>query len=498
MSNMIGNIALRPYQKEIIDSIIKNGNTLVILPTGTGKTLIAFYVALEFMPCIMLAPTKPLTEQHYRNFMNFIKDKKNIRACIITGEIKREKRKELYAYDVIFATPQTLSNDLDLVDKNLIKLIIFDECHRAIGNYAYVKIANYFNQSLIIGLTASPGSDKERIYDIIKNLRIENIEIRTESQLKEFLASKDYEKVFVELPEEMKDIIKVLKNMAQTLKNKLNELGIYVPNKKSEFLAIGNKIMSSDSKYKFAAMPFYISLLHVMHMLELIETQGVNAFLSYANNLKEEKKFSIRKLVTDESFIYVLKKGHEAISRGIDHPKMLALLNLLKNFDKKKVIVFVQYTEQINKIVKFLQEHGINAKAFMGKKHGFNKDKQKEVMEQFREGLFDVLVSSSIGEEGIDIPEVNAVIFYEAVPSAIRSIQRKGRTGRVNAGHIIFLIAKGTRDESYFYAASAKERKMLAIINEIKDMLAKKRTTKKENKRINGSGKTQRTISEWF
>ena len=495
--------SLRPYQREILESIIKNGNTLVILPTGTGKTFIAFAVSLIFKPSLFLAPTKPLTMQHYKNFLNYLKvineDASKYKIIAITGEVKKEKRADLYKYDFVFATPQTVKNDLAIIDKNHFKSLIVDECHKSVGNYAYVEISKFFDNVLIAGFTASPGSEIDRINEIIKNLKITNIEIRTEKDIAIFLAEKNYERIFVELPKEMKEIIAILKNLYNFYKEQLESIGFYVPNKKSEIIKMGSKIFNKEENGKiyFQAIPYYVGLLNVMHMLELVETQGISSLLSYMKNLNEEKKLSVRNLVTKEEFIEIMRKCEEALQKNIEHPKIEKLLELLKN-NNKKVIVFVQYTEQINKIVSLLEKNGIKAKAFMGKRHGFTKEKQQNIMEEFKNGIFNVLVSSSIGEEGIDIPEVEAVIFYESVPSAIRAIQRKGRTGRVKSGKIIFLIAKGTRDESYYYAASSKERKMLAIINEIKKQLEFQRKIKEVKEQKKETKKFgQKSINEW-
>ena len=495
---------LRPYQKEIVESIIKNGNTLVILPTGTGKTFIGFTVGFIFKPCLFLAPTKPLTVQHYRNFFNFLKnvDDVNKYNCVaITGEIKKEKRISLYKYDFVFATPQTVKNDLDIIDKRHFKSLIVDECHRAVGNYAYVEIAKFFDEVIIVGLTASPGSQVDKINEIINNLKVKNIEIRTERDIAFYLAEKDYERIFVDLPIEMKEIISSLKILYNSYKEKLEEIGFYVQNRKSDIIKIGDKIFGDESKSTyFKAIPFYVGLLNVMHMLELVETQGVLSLLSYMKSLKNEKKVSLRNLVNREEFLHIMKQCEEAVKKNIDHPKMEKLLDLLKNNDKK-VIVFVQYREQIDRIVSLLEKNGVKAKAFMGKRYGFTKEKQQAVLQEFKEGLFNVLVSSSIGEEGIDIPEVDTVIFYEAVPSAIRAVQRKGRTGRIKKGNIIFLITKGTRDESYYYAASTKERKMLSIISKIKKQLEVKREIKEKEEKKQKSlfeKEKQTLIKEWL
>jgi ERCC4-related helicase len=122
----------------------------------------------------------------------------------------------------------------------------------------------------------------------------------------------------------------------------------------------------------------------------------------------------------------------------------------------------------------------IRAKNFVGqavKTHGLghttglNQKEQKKIIEEFSEGTINVLVATSIAEEGLDIPEVSEVIFYEPVPSAIRKIQRTGRTARLAKGSLKILMTKGTRDEAYHWAAYHKERRMHAAIDQIKQGL---------------------------
>ena len=90
---------------------------------------------------------------------------------------------------------------------------------------------------------------------------------------------------------------------------------------------------------------------------------------------------------------------------------------------------------------------------------------QTDVLEKFTEGEFNVLVSSSIGEEGLHVPDVDLVVFYEAVPSEIRAIQRKGRTGRTMRGKVIVLLAEGTVDEAYFYSSLRREKFMKSMVS---------------------------------
>ncbi|RME18369.1 MAG: DEAD/DEAH box helicase, partial [Bdellovibrio sp.] len=334
----------RPYQAEIIRAIMANGNTMVVLPTGTGKTLIAFYLMKKATKSLMMAPTKPLAEQHYKNFQPYSNS-----AVLITGEVPPKKRAELYKQSYIFATPQTVWNDITngRIDLSSFDLIIFDECHRAVGDYAYAKIAREIHNAKIVGLTASPGSKKERIMEVVNNLSINSIELRTEEDLKDYLAAKSFKRVYVSLPPEMLLIRSLLRNLFDEFKARMKKYGIPVPMRKADLIRMGNRIMSLKSASKFTLIPIYVSLLNLQHSLELLETQGINAFLNYATNLVKEGKPSVRSLVTHRDFIRAMREARKALEKGVIHPKMAKLLDLIRTFKGKQIIVFVQYTDQI-------------------------------------------------------------------------------------------------------------------------------------------------------
>ena len=98
-------------------------------------------------------------------------------------------------------------------------------------------------------------------------------------------------------------------------------------------------------------------------------------------------------------------------------------------------------------------------------------EEQAQILEAFRRGKFSVLVATSIAEEGLDIPEVDLVIFYEPIPSEIRYIQRRGRTGRRSSGSVIILAAKDTIDERHLNASKRRMAKMNQTLSTINSLL---------------------------
>ena len=508
MVRVVG-IEEREYQKKIFQ-VCKDYNTLVILPTGMGKTIIALLLAAhrlneyEDSKVFFLAPTKPLVHQHRQLFLKHLDEIDKTRLIVITGDIPPDIRKNKYKFGkIIFVTPQTLQNDLiqGRVSLEDVSLIIFDECHRAIGKYPYVFIAKkYIEDSKyprILGITASPGSDIERIKKIIENLFIEKIEIRVgyERDIRKYMKPLEIKREIIEFSEEEKEIDQLLKKALEIRIEKLKEKNIISrkPKGKKEMLSLINEIkekISNNSKDIMLKEAFKIAseLVMVEHAIEMFETQTFSTFIKYIESIfSKDRKGPPTKGFEEDIRIrkaYALVKN---LIKKKEHPKLEKLVKIVKeNVEKKKdikIIVFAQIRETVKTIYNFLSKEGISCKIFTGKSE-MKREEQIRVLNEFKEGKFNVLIATSIGEEGIDIPKVDLVIFYEPVPSEIRYIQRRGRTGRGDIGRVIILITKGTRDEIFAWASFFKERKMLKLVKELKKELSdkgKEMTLKLEN-----------------
>lgn len=450
---------------------MQNGNTLVVLPTGLGKTLIALMLIKDRMKqgrCLFLTPTKPLAKQHQHTIIKTLElSEKNV--SLVSGEVAPKKRKETYDTDIIVSTPQTIKNDLEngILEPSF-SLIIFDECHRAVGDYAYTYVAEKLKgeKTLFVGLTASPGGRRERIKEVMDALSIENVEIRGHSDpdVAPYVQKSTITWIPIELSEHFKEIKKELDSMTSKYAQRLSGMGFPPPLKhKGKFMELRQRILNIPHNIKYPALVQYSILLHLLHMTELLETQGIYPLRGYLAKIKEKESKSAKMLLKDPA----LQRVEILCQKEEDHPKMKVLIEKLKTLSDagKKVIVFVQYRSQIARIESVLKENGIRAKQFVGKKDGVTRKMQEETIAEFREGKFDVLVASSIGEEGLDIPAVDAVIFYEPIPSEIRSIQRRGRAARLKEGEIIVLMTKGTRDEYHHYASTNREKRMKAILS---------------------------------
>ncbi|MBI4170755.1 MAG: DEAD/DEAH box helicase family protein [Candidatus Aenigmarchaeota archaeon] len=479
-----GAIEKRAYQESVLETA-KRGNTLCVLPTGLGKTSIAALLAAHRLEkdmnkkILFLAPTKPLVEQHRRSFAHMLKVGED-ELKTITGSDKPEERKELYEKaDIIFSTPQTVRNDIKngLFSLRNFSLCIFDEAHRCVGNYAYTYIAKrYMEQAsdpLILALTASPGSHREKINEVKNRLFIDYVEIRTreDQDVRPYIQKLEQDYIEIELPRLIRSVIDYLAAVKNDRIKKLVSWRIinYDKINKTQILKLQQDLAKKKTGFNMAAVSVLAEVLKVDHALILAETQCLASLQSYFYKLKEDKTRAVARLMKDKNFLDAIRHTNELIAEGKEHPKMEKLKELVAEQLKKDkfshIIVFAQFRDTISEIYKQLQTiyHAAPIE-FIGqakkKGKGLSQKEQTQILNEFRMGFYNVLCASQVAEEGLDVVETNLVIFYEPTPSAIRKIQRTGRTARTQTGKVVILIAKDTRDEAYHWSAHQKERKM--------------------------------------
>jgi len=491
----ITGIQPRLYQEQIFHTATK-GNTLVVIPTGVGKTMIALMLAIHTLKqnpdskILFLAPTKPLCHQHLKTFKKHISGIDENAFVLITGEIKPDERELQYkSAKFIFATPQTITNDLisRKIDFSTISLLVIDEAHRAIGDYDYVFLAKQYmdlaNAPKILALTASPGSDKSTINQICANLFIKNIEVRDEESpdVKEYVQQKEIEKIMILLPDSLKEIMEMFqRSLARRLKI-LKERGALptadvIKVRKTELLNLQKRLAVHDRGdwTKMQDVSTIAACVKIMHCLELLQTQGIKPLAQFLEGMKKEIKRvkANRCLFEDLEFKEAMRRVFDLEAKNIEHPKFEKLVSIVNNFKKPKsrIIIFTHYRNTADRIITFLTEQ-TNSKPvkFIGQKSGMSQKEQVQVINDFKDGIYNVLVATSIAEEGLHIENADLGIFFEPVPSALRTIQRRGRIGRVNIGKIILLITKDTIDEKYFWVAFHKERRMKETLDEIRE-----------------------------
>jgi Fanconi anemia group M protein len=489
----------RLYQLKLAGTAA-NHHTLVCLPTGLGKTTVSLLVTARRLDevggkSLMLAPTKPLVQQHadfYREALR-IPDEEIV---VFTGDVSPEDRAEMWeSATVVMATPQVIENDLvgSRISLSDVTHITFDECHRATGDYAYNYIAERYHadaeQPLVTGMSASPGGDEEAILEVCENLGIDEVEVMTEedADVDEFTHDTDVEWERIDLPEEVLEIRDALNEVIKERLEKLKELGVASstqPDQSQKDLnrmrAELQELINNDQSEGFEGMSIHAEVMKLRQAVTLVETQSVEALRRYFERQRNQARSSgaskaSQRMVSDPRVREAMRKAE---SFDEIHPKYskarMLLAETLGLEGGERVIVFTESRDTAEALTEFLSE-SFDAKRFVGQgdregSDGMTQNEQQEVLDEFRAGEFEVLVSTSVAEEGLDVPEVDLVLFYEPVPTAIRSIQRKGRTGRQTEGRVVVLMAEDTRDEAYFWISRRREKEMENELRELKGL----------------------------
>ena len=500
---MLKQFTPRDYQKTIVDTTAQH-NTLVVLPTGLGKTnvfLMTVARRLALYPkskILFLGPTRPLIEQYKKVFEQHL-DIPVGKMVMFTGKVAPEKRQQLWEHaSIIFSTPQSIEHDLlnKKLELSQVSLLGIDEAHRAVGKYSYVWIAEqYIEQAShprVVALTASPGSEKNKIKELCNNLSIEKIEVRTEEDedVKHYVQEKKTNYVYVELPVSFQPLLQALR---QCIARKIREVQSFgflkYSESKTELLRTqatlrANLMRGGKDVRTLRSISLLAQAIKISHAIELAESQGIPPLYTYLCKLMDEaeqhKTKAAQQLAQDTDFKTAFIHAEKLFNKNVEHPKMKKLRQLIiSQFNKSssvKFIVFTQYRDTALLIKEYLSKiEVLHPEIFVGQSRkgltGMSQKEQKRLLEQFGDNQFNVLVATSIGEEGLDIPQVNAVIFFEPVPSAIRQIQRSGRTGRQSAGDVFILLARGTRDEIFRWVAHHKQKNMYRVLQELKQTL---------------------------
>ncbi|GME81647.1 unnamed protein product [Ambrosiozyma monospora] len=551
---------VRDYQFDIVKSALFE-NLLCSLPTGLGKTFIASTVMLNFYrwtktaKIVFMAPTKPLVAQQIKAFYG-ISGIPSTDIAILLDKSKKNRREIWDSNHVFFTTPQVVDNDLrnGLLDPKAVVCLVVDEAHRARGNYAYVKVTRYitqYNTSFrVLALTATPGATTEAIQDIVYNLSISKIEVRTEDDedIAKYIKVKDVLKLDCDPTPEIHEITSKLCDAILPILEVVNSAGIYDitdPTKINHFLAMEASqrlIRRTDIQegYKwnqyfrlqvigtvgtfFRRLNIYgIKTFYSFFTEKYKEfttkyndkksTNAIGAAFYYDANVAEVKKY-VEDLIAEDD----RKAAKGEVIRGLfSHNKLKCLIDELVEFfeehkgENSSVIVFTEFRENALELVNCIESankfyhlpNTLRPHIFIGqskekekfdevnyakkknkkKKNnkkgeadnekgkasarpsnrgldnlatstselaqikGMNQQLQKQLIENFKKGEFNILVATSIGEEGLDIGEVDLIVCFDSTQSPIKNIQRMGRTGRKRDGKVVLLFSSNERSK---------------------------------------------------
>ncbi|KAF1968963.1 P-loop containing nucleoside triphosphate hydrolase protein [Bimuria novae-zelandiae CBS 107.79] len=484
---------IRDYQFNIVARGLFH-NLLVALPTGLGKTFIAATIMLNWFrwtteaQIVFVAPTKPLVAQQIDACFHICGIPRSCTTMLIGGVAPAVRAEEWASKRVFFMTPQTLINDLKhgYADPKKIVLLVADEAHRATGGYAYVEVVSFlrrFNNSFrVLALTATPGADVESVQKVIDGLDISRVEIRTESSLdiSRYIHHRKVEKHVFKNTDEMQMCMDLYSQALQPSVNKVAGLNAYwskdplditpfgITNARKKWALDAGK--NASQGVKWMVHDVFTVLGSISQAMELLKYHGIGPFYVKLKDFKDthaqSKSKTITSILNSEPFkkLIVRLQTWTSNENFVGHPKMeflqQAILEHFANAEDRsgpdtavtqsRIMVFAHFRDSAEDIVRVLRRHQpmIRPRVFVGQSSsknsdGMNQKEQLEVIEQFKAGTFNTLVATSIGEEGLDIGDLDLIVLYDSKASPIRMLQRMGRTGRKREGKVIFLQMEG-------------------------------------------------------
>ncbi|CAE1313197.1 FANCM [Acanthosepion pharaonis] len=473
-----------------------------------------------------MAPTKPLVTQQIEACYN-IMGIPQLDIAEMTGKMLPVARQKSWKEKrVIFLTPQVLINDLSrgTCQADKIKCLVIDEAHKSLGNYAYCQVVQELVKTTrdfrVLALSATPGSNLTMVQDVITNLLISHIELRTDdsSEIKMYSFERKVEKIVVPLGEELKSVEAQYVELLESVVNRLlKQKVLYRQNIKSLSKFI---ILKCRDEFRQNPPHFlqhaqlgviegdFALAISLYHGYELLQLHGLRSFYQYLQSLVNREKGYGRtrsELMKNVNFVNIYdylsnrfgEKPSITFSQQttqekteqyvIGHPKLEKLQEIVlehfRKFQKEdgssdtRVMIFSQYRNSVSDITEMLkrQQPLVKVISFMGqaiKKEtkGFTQKEQLRVMKLFREGNYNTLVSTCVGEEGLDIGDVDLIICFDASKSPIRLVQRMGRTGRKRDGRIVMLVTEGKEDMIYKRSQYNKNSITKALLNGTKSL----------------------------
>lgn len=369
----------RPYQSEIIQSVLQK-NTLVCLPTGMGKTYVALVVMYNFLRWfpqrlgVFMAPTKPLVTQQFRSWLRVLGKLAPGVAVEITANMPPEKRADLWRDAlIVFTTPQIVENDLEggYLAKERISCLVFDEAHRAVGNYAYCRIMALMSGFVfrVCALTATPGSSIPAIQALISVLRIENIQFYNEDspELAGYVSLREKQIQTVGISHEIVQVRAIIDELIRKhYISPLQSLGHAVSTDfdKISISSLLNNYSSSSQSLGGAVEGYLAGLRIFLHVRDLLVFYGILPMISYFKGLASTKGNSLKTRVTkqllgSEEMCQMMRK-YESLAKDVNfysHPKLKWLQDiLLAHFSASdsRVMIFSQYRDSVVDICEFL------------------------------------------------------------------------------------------------------------------------------------------------
>ncbi len=488
----------RKYQVELATPGIQGHNYICVAPTGTGKTLVAALVIASHLQqnkhkgnchVMFIVNTKPLADQQTGKIKEYIS---NVKVETYTGEVEKRVADSFKENNVSVCTAGKLLDELrqGLLDFSKFSMMVFDECHHTRKSHPYAELMKMYlekkmdgeldSSMQIIGMTASPGAGENPTLDEIKT--IDHL-----VKLMALLDAKGGIKMVRENSQELQECRKSSTFTRKIMKPRNISKDPFI----TEIIDLMRRIEADLGLPDIKSCTFekwsqrYEA--RVQKVMQPLEMSPMKKYRDYISGLKLLKGFctalslymdlrapdAIREMqelleLTEDAKATTKelewKRATAALIgylRGLpvrENPMLTGIRDIFKEkFEggESRAIIFVRTKKHTKGMEEWISQDpdlkrlGISPGILTGHTSekggsGMTKVEQKDAMQKFYNGEVNVLIATSVAEEGLDVPECNTVIRYQHVSDEIAKVQTEGRARAENSsGYTIFSTSSG-------------------------------------------------------
>lgn len=411
--------------------------------------------------------------------------------------------------DIIVSTAGCFFNKLKTqqVEMSDVTLIIIDECHHTHKNTDYAKIMEIYlrekrkgNTSKlpqVVGLTASPGAgdgSNPSFTSVLNHLislcahmdadggikvvtrHMADLDMHTNkptSTLAVVSGRKENEPLIAVTCEIMSHLEKMLKLNCTHCKWSQQYHGNWIPQKKIEYM----RTVTDSTRDVSVSSRDKVSTCDLLRCLS--KALAVYMDLTYEDAIEVLEEFNV---ATGENATLIEKQLAETMHQlktklatfpRVENPLLTGLEQILvQQFSKKPdsmAILFVETKKQATGLQRWVQSKptlsNIHSQVVTGQTRDtglkMTKAEQEQAIRGFRESKHNLLITTSVLEEGIDVPACNLVVRYQTVSSEIAQVQAKGR-------------ARATSSQTFTVISTGSNKKYQELLNDEKLELVEK------------------------
>ena len=502
-------IKLRGYQEELAGPGLEEKNYIFVAPTGTGKTLVAGHIIMHHLNKMLqkgrkgkvafVTPTRQLTFQQKTQLQDYVP---GIRVVEITGASCRPMHPLVHSdeVDVIVCTAGKLRRELKTKAVKItdISLMVADECHHAGRPSNYSDIMEFYikfkltepvsaepSLSLpqVVGLTASPGAGrgKSNIFTVMEHhislcatMDATAGIVTVERNVTELEKYRNNPKNYLEVGDERNPNDRFIEYVCSAMETLEHYIGItpcltrgtsgygtWLQNEKE-----GAESREEDERERISVLDQLNVYSQCLMTYSDFRHEDAVSVLEEVEEFKDQTSFEHFLFGIHTDLMDKLSRLPKTPNPLLEHMEAILCDQFAKN-PQSRGIFFVRAIKHTRYVTNWIKSsptlsHIIRVTHITGySRGGMEKSEQLRVLEGFRKGKYNLLTSTSVLEEGLDVPECNFVIRYQNVTNEIAQVQAKGRARAQDSR--IYTVVSTNSNKEYWYLVQEEKQRLVEI-----------------------------------